>query len=433
MISRYSQIRQQVKKLSELLRAPAHIQKIYSSAWYLCLQLRLPGKTFYLYLGRGGGHEGIWIEEVPIPSILRLRDTWLEWCRKNLTSSLLNDVELDPQDRAIRLRFGHGGRAKDLYLLWAGRSSYFAFNDVSTGDWFIPWGGESSEGFKVFDQVGRTQSARLEESDVPLASIGELLELEKKQLEKLQNPKTKIKSLKRKIEKIQIDLTKIRSWSRFQDWISKQNPEELEGLVEIKFEDLRYKLPVGLSGWQRRDWLFQQAKRLKLAESNQAERLKQTEIELESKLVKASVGANTIKPIRPVWGNVSPLKNKIEKLEDDYDVHSYEGYKIGVGKTAQGNDQLRKSWSKPEDWWIHAASGTSAHAIIKLAVPGQVTPEQIKSSAFLIAKYSGSTASQLEVVLTQVKNVRGVPGKAGMVTYKKSKTLLCDLEEGNFS
>lgn len=433
MISRYSQIRQQVKELSGLLGTPAHIQKIYSSAWYLCLQLRFPGRTLYLYLGRGGGHEGLWLDPSPIPSALRLRDTWLEWCRKNLTSSLLSEVEIDSQDRAIRLRFVHGGVAKDLYILWAGRTSYFAVNYIDSGEWFIPWGGESEEGFKVFDQVGRTTVANTEESSVELPPVSALLQLEKTQLEKLYNPKTKIKSLKRKIDKIQSDLNRIRSWPRFQEWIQKQNPEEFENKTEVKFEDLHYKFPANLSGWQRRDWLFQQTKRLKGAEEKQSLRLIQTEKELESKTTYSSSAENIIKPIRPVWGNVSPVKNKIEKSDQDYEIHTEDNFKVGIGKTAQGNDQLRKNWGKGEDWWVHAAHGTSAHAIIKLNAEGQVSPQQIQRAAFLIAKYSGSEATQIEVVVTQVKNVRGVPGKAGMVTYKKSKTLLCDLAEGKFS
>lgn len=433
MISRYSQILQQVQRLSELLKAPGHVQKIYSTAWYLALQIRLPGRTFYLYLGRGGGHEGLWISEQPTPAELRLRDTWLEWCRKNLTSALLVDAQMDPLDRGLRLSFMRGGEVTDLYILWAGRTSYFASYDRSEKKWFIPWGGIPAEGFDVFNQVGRKANSTPEENAKPLPEMSELLKLEKAQLEKQRTPKAKLKSAKVKIAKIEGDLAKIRQWGSLQDWIAAQDPETFSEQREMTFSDLRYKFPVGLSAWQKRDWLFQQVKRLKLAEVKQAERLREAQETFEKILHSPIPEESTLKPIRPVWKSSAPSKAVSKSEHEEYEVHSIEGCKIGVGRTAQGNDQLRKSWAKAQDWWIHAAHGTSAHAIIKLPAEGVPTPEQIKAAAILIAKRSGTTASQLEVIIALVKNVRGVPGAAGMVTYKKNKTLLCDLGEGTLS
>ena len=91
---------------------------------------------------------------------------------------------------------------------------------------------------------------------------------------------------------------------------------------------------------------------------------------------------------------------------------------------------MRKLWAKSEDWWLHASAGPSAHAIIKLPQVGIPSPEQLTMAARLLAKRSGISATQLEIITTQVKNVRGVTGKPGMVTYKKPKILLCDLSDG---
>lgn len=434
MISRYSQIQQQVQNLSATLgNSPGHVQKIYSTAWYLCLQIRLPGKTFYLYLGRGGGHEGLWLSETPTPAGLRVRDTWLEWCRKNLTSALLVGAEMDPLDRAVKLRFGRGGSVNDFYLLWAGRMSYFAYYEAANEKWFIPWGGEGAKEFEIFNQVGRKEHPPEGPTSAPLPSVEELLKLEVAQLAKQRSPKAKLKSLKVKIGKIEGDLLKIRSWPQFQQWISDCDPEALETQREVTFGELRYKFPEALSAWQKRDWLFQQVKRLKFAEIKQAERLAEAQASLVKLETSTAVEESNLKPIRPVWKSVNSAKPAVKTMEEDYLIHLFEDCRIGLGRSAHGNDQLRKVWATGEDWWVHVAHGTSAHAIIKLARVGQPSVQQIQQAALLIAKHSGSTASQIEVIITTVKNLRGVTGAPGMVTYKKHKTLLCDVSEGSRS
>lgn len=430
MISRYSQIQQQGQVLSGLLRSPGHVQKIHSTAWYLCLQVRLPGKTFYLYLGRGGGHEGLWTSSLPTPAPLRLRDTWLEWCRKNLSSALLLSIDIDPHDRAFRLNFGRGGEISEFYVLYAGRTTFFAFYDGNEKKWFVPWGGAPADGFDVFNEVGRKLASPPAEVAPPYPPIEDLLKLEAAFLERHRTPKAKLKSLKTKIEKIEGDLVKIRQWPNLQSWIEQQDPASYENSREVVMQHLKYKFPQGLNGWQKRDWLFGQVKRLKLAEAKQVVRLHEAQEALEKMHSAPQLEESTLRPIKPIWRSVAPDKVEKKVVQDEYDIHSYGDCRIGVGKSAQGNDQLRKTWASGDDWWVHSLHGTSAHAIIKLPQVGLATPEQIKRAAVLIAKRSGSRASQLEVVVTMVKNVRGVPGAAGMVTYKKNKTLLCDVSEG---
>lgn len=431
MISRYSQILQQARAINELLgSSPGHVQKIYSTARYLALQIRIPRRSFYLFLGRGGGFEGLWMGETAPASPLRLRDTWLEWSRRNLTGSLLLHVEVDENDRALRLRLQREGGVQDFYLLWAGRSSYFAFHRQSAAEWFTSWGGAGGQGFHVFDPVGRRQERAISEEAPVLTAIDQLLLQEKAVLDQQRVPRAKLKSLRVKIGKIEGDIEKIRQWSAFQAWLVALDPSELEGKSTVSFQTLQYKFPSGLSPWQKREWLFGHVKRLRLAEAHQEKRLHETRLELERAVKGDEQVESTLRPIRPVWKGRTAKTEQPKVVTEDYEVISFGTYKIGVGKTATGNDQLRKSWASSEDWWVHAAHGTSAHAVIKLAAPGQVSPKQIREAAFLIAKRSGFPQTQIEVVVTLVKNVRGVPGSAGMVTYKKQKTLLCELSEG---
>lgn len=429
MISRYSQIQQQAAMIGARLRLPGHVQKIYSTAWYLSFQVRVPGDTFSLVLGRGGGHEGLWVGEGAPPSELRVRDTWLEWCRKNITGALLLGVDMDPGDRAIRLRLQKGGQRDDLYIFWAGRTAFFA-NRSGEGNWFFSWGNgnQEADGFEVFDEVGRKNFA-VDSNQVEVSpSIQELYAEEKKSAEKILVPKKKQKSLTMKVAKIQADLAKIQDASLVRAWLDREDPSSLEGLVEFKLGRLKYKFPPSLLGpWQRREWLYGQVKRLKLAEEKQMMRLREAQADLAND-TRPVFKENPLRVARPAWGGVSVAPVAKVVTEEDFVVHQMDAHKVAVGRSAHGNDQIRKLWAKGDDWWVHATHGTSAHAVLKLAREGIPTPEQVTDAARLIAEQSGISAPFLEVLITQVKNVRGVTGKAGMVTYKKEKTLLCRLE-----
>ncbi len=65
--------------------------------------------------------------------------------------------------------------------------------------------------------------------------------------------------------------------------------------------------------------------------------------------------------------------------------------------------------------------------MIKLFNSGVVGPSHLTVAARLIAKQSSIKAGEIDIIFTQLKNVRGVTGTPGMVTYKKEKRLLCDL------
>jgi hypothetical protein len=431
MIARYSQIQQQVTVLAASLSRPGHVQKMYSTSRYLCLQIRVGGKNISLYLGRGGGHEGMWLGEKIPDSFLRLRDRWLEWCRKNFSSSLLLAVSMDPLDRGVAFDMQKGGDKQTFHVAWLGRNCYFACFDHATKKWFTSWKGsfEGVAGFEIFDEIGRKSFHDVTLAP-PLTSIEILLKDEDLHARKGAVPKQKIKSLRTKISRIKQDLARIAQWDEFQSWLSSLDPASLDPLEKIQHGDLSYKFPKGLSAWQKRDWAFGQIKRLRSVESLQQGRLQESEQLLAEMEAGKEITENPLRPQGPVWKNVSASQTAAITNEGDYSIHALEGFKVGVGASAQGNDQMRKLWAKSEDWWLHASAGPSAHAIIKLPQEGIPSPEQLTKAARLLAKRSGISATQLEIITTQVKNVRGVTGKPGMVTYKKPKILLCDLSDG---
>jgi predicted ribosome quality control (RQC) complex YloA/Tae2 family protein len=429
MIARYSQIKQQVEMISQTLIRPGHIQKIFSTSRYLCFQVRVPGKNISIYLGRGGGCEGLWLGDAIPSSFLRKRDRWLEWCRKNFSSSLILNVRMDSLDRGIVFETQKAGIIHSFYVSWVGRHCYFALHNSEDQTWFTSWSA-SQEGlpsFAIFDEVGRRQVEDRITNEDPIG-ISKLLEEELILAKRTAKPKQKIKSLKIKISKISGDLRKITQWKKMQETIEKVDPTIFETETHFVLADLKYKFPKALSSWQKRSWLFDQVKRLKDAEKLQQVRLIEAEAELKKLETKSEVTENLLTVIGPNWKQHEAEKKESKKAEQgDFQIHALDDCKIAIGLSAQGNDQMRKTWAKSDDWWVHAANGTSAHAIIKLEKSGIPNPNHLKLAAVLIAKQSGISATELEVISTAVKNVRGVSGTAGMVTYKKSKKLLCRL------
>jgi hypothetical protein len=203
MIARYSQIKQQVEMIAQTLIRPGHIQKIFSTSRYLCFQVRVPGKNISIYLGRGGGCEGVWLGAAVPSSFLRKRDRWLEWCRKNFSSSLMLNIKMDPLDRGVVFETQKAGVLHSFYVSWVGRNCYFALHNSEDQMWFTSWSApkEGLSSFAIFDEVGRRQVEDRNTNEVP-CQIADLLEEELSLAKRMAKPKQKIKSLKTKISKI---------------------------------------------------------------------------------------------------------------------------------------------------------------------------------------------------------------------------------------
>jgi predicted ribosome quality control (RQC) complex YloA/Tae2 family protein len=197
----------------------------------------------------------------------------------------------------------------------------------------------------------------------------------------------------------------------------------LEDLYELKVDDQKIKFEGNLNSYERRNLLFQKIKKLKKGESILSERLSSLEEEMQGK--QAEKHFQGLPLIRPVWGDELPVvKDELQHQKEDYKTFHYNEFKIGVGTSAQGNDQLRSRWASREDLWIHLDGLKSAHAVIKIT-GGTITPEILNLGASIVAHFSHFSGEWIPVIYTQVKNVKGVTGAPGMVIYKKEKHLRC--------
>lgn len=432
MIQYYLDLQNQVKAVRDKELAGGQIQKIYSTAFYLSLAIRTPGKTWYLYLGRGGGYEGIWLHDQQPPSELRKKDNFLEYFRRHLSSCSLLDLELDKQDRIIRLAYQKFGEVHSLLLFWRARKLYFAhhFQEEPQAPFklLLSWRGkaitppeEITDLYELFDEVGRRADMNHDLRAPKFPPMGELLqeELNAGALKKLTSRPS---SLQRKRENIEDDLRRARQWKRLQEMLDQG--ASLEG-YELKIGDHKIKFEGELNPYERRNVVFQKIKKLRRGEDILSGRLKEVEDELGGKAPKEAV-ISTLAIIKPVWGKEEAESvTTVKDQRSDFRVIKGPGFQLGVGETSHGNDQLRSKWATKEDIWFHLDGQKSAHLIVKVPSGQHLDPETINVAASILAYFSHFSGDWIPIIYTQVKNLKGVTGAPGMVIYKKEKHLSC--------
>lgn len=401
----------QIEELNNLKLTGGQIQKIYSSSRYIDFQVRIPGKTIHLLMGRGKGFEGLWTTDLSVPSYLRARDHFLEYLRKHLTSKRIFKIQLDEDDRIIQVILNKDGE-ESFFFFYRGRDLLFAH--FAEKEVFLSWSGKKINcdhcDFSLFDEVGRSVVDSTGPSEIALAE--ELINEEKKALSSLakREEKKSAKKIKRKIENIAKDLEKVSHWRNLEEFINQSNLEELPKktvLFDLKFHFVKE------GHYARRSEIFDKIKKLKNIEKHLATRLDEAKQQKEKK---HSTELTNIKPIAPVWLR-NQKKSESEKIvTDGFKLFQYDEYEIGLGLNSQGNDQLRSKWAKKEDIWVHLDGATSAHVIIKLKSKDADIMKALKEAAKLIG-----TSSEIDIIFTKVKNLKSVKGQAGKVIYSKEK------------
>ncbi|WP_408098454.1 NFACT RNA binding domain-containing protein [Peredibacter sp. HCB2-198] len=432
MIQYYLDLEKQVKNIKEKALSQGQIQKIYSTAYFISLSIRAPGKTWHLFFGRGGGQEGLWLHDSPPPSELRRKDNFLEYLRRHLSSCSFLDVSLDKFDRIVKISYQKFGEEQSFLLFWKGRKLYFLhhYQDQPEtpfklllswrGKAFVP-GLEIDDLYSYFDEIGRHHDMKHDMASAGIPGMEKLLEDELK-TSALKGMNSAPTFLQRKKENIEDDLRRTRQWEKLQTILDKG--ESLD-MYELKVGDHKIKFEGELNPYERRNLLFQKIKKLKRGETILSERLQSVTEQLAG--TKTTVTKTSTIPItRPVWGEEkSPTFQPPKNSADEYKILSLENCQIGVGLNSQGNDQLRNKWAGKEDYWIHLDGQKSSHVVIKLPQGHALDPQILNLGASIVAHFSHFNADWIPIIYTQVKNLKGVSGAAGMVIYKKEKHLQC--------
>ncbi len=432
MIQDYQIITNQINDFPAKSGSP--IQKIFSTSRYLAISLRSPGKTHWIYLGRGAGYEGLWFADKQPESSLRVvKDQLLQYVRKYLTGGIFHSIELDQSDRIIKLNFIKWGQINSFFYFYRGRESIFAsriFEDTKEINFSSFHGYVDREiDFDLFDEIGRAE-LESKKSNRKNLEIIDLLVKEKKD-RSLNNVK-RTKFIKRKVKNIEGDLAKMLSIPKIEQkvnaWMlslqSGGQVPELEETSKVVLHGFKFKFAKDVSSFKKIDKIFQKVKRLKKAKELLSKRLNDSKgLLVETKREDVLLSQ---KIILPIW-NRKKLKVK-EKLNADYSEIEFEGYKVAIGKDARSNDHLRKSWAKKDDWWFHVENQPSAHAYVKDLNGQLINPEICKMIAGHLKVATKLKSSEISLIYTQVKNLKGVKGVAGSVFFKKEKRITCYLD-----
>lgn len=104
----------------------------------------------------------------------------------------------------------------------------------------------------------------------------------------------------------------------------------------------------------------------------------------------------------------------------------FEGFSIWVGKSAQGNDDMLRGYTKKDDVWLHARMVPGSHVLIKTLGLKSIPLSVLETAASLAAFYSKNKNESLAPVIhTEAKYVRKVKGSpAGSVMVEKEKVLM---------
>lgn len=423
MIQTYNDISQEIQYFQTIFEGTAQIQKIYSSSYYISIQVRLPGRNHFIVLGRGHGQEGLWNSDKQIESFLRKRDRFLEYLRKFLSSSVLQSIEQDSKDRIIKLTYRRLGQRHVMMFFYCGRELYFAnrfFNEKKhTRELFCSWKGTQDDDleisdFDIFDEIGRKE-VQEKNKFTENRKFSTLIKQELKKAEATALGGKSLKFLKRKKKKIQEDIKNIQLIPELEKLTQLEDLTTLPmknkvGTIKLNFKEKEH--------FKRRDEVFKKIKKLKKAKGILELRLQDTETKL-LQIGKKNNLQNTLKTITPQWMNKREVEAEV-KTEASYKTLKYNGLDLAIGTSARGNDEIRKNWAKKDDIWFHLDGDKSPHIIVKLK--GKILDDEIFNLVSVcMQKFGKIEAQEVGLIYTPVKNLKGVKGSPGKVIYKKEK------------
>ncbi len=440
------QDRAQLIKASDLIleelrldENPCFIQKISGSAWTVSLHLRIPGQSFLLCLGRGHGREGVLLEKSPTPAPIRQKDQFVELMRANLVGARVAQIGVDRKDRILQLTYQKWGQRNELMLFWKGRQLYFALKTFQKKtesflilrSWRVghePIAAESESLFEIFDEIGRKELEVRSERAAPVF-FGQLWwNQEVEQLKVLAAQSEQTKRYRKTKEKIERDLKKLQRWKMLSEHLMISHDGIPEGDLQISGNTIP--TPSGLNPFQRRDFLFEKAKKWRSLVSLQEKRLAEFE---KKELKKRSLkDRDHIKIVRPVWNQkktggvvqseTGPQSKKEEQLRSDVVFIRSEHCQLALGKSATANQWLRSHWAKKDDIWVHIQDRPSAHVFLKLSGPLEMM--FLSQAANMLARHHKLTYDLIPILYTRVRFLRAVKDRPGTLNYRKEKRIL---------
>lgn len=387
----------------------------------MCFQTRFKGKTLYLYFGRGAVYQGFDFSESKIPAGMRIQDRYLQFARKYWRGMRLLKLTVSKKDKVLSLYGVKEGRAIAILFFWRGRDLFFAHEitgEVSV-ELFQSWEGKQTLPKEAYEKLDLSDifnglgfdgvETRDKLNDFSIEEYLDTLTREEEVGEAVRNKKRKT------LEKMKEEL------KRFDvlDYLERKTGEDLENVKSIG--DGRFKVRfTGIEGhFKKRELLFNKIKAWRKSQNMLRSRVDDLTLDLGKSGQKKKVLYKG-KIVEPVW-NFKVQKKELQKKEK-YIEFIYREVKCYLGRTALENDFIRKELAKKDDWWIHLEGYKSGHLFVKNEI-NELLPRDLEILASALVELNGLSLREIPIIFTQVKNLKGVKGIAGMVNYKKEKHL----------
>ena len=394
-----------------------------STPHFLCLQCRIPGKTYYLYIGRGAQYQGFDYNEKKAPAQLRVQDKFLQFARHYWRGLKIISCEVSSKDRVLIFKGIKENTLQEIYFFWRGRDLFFSHVKYldSEIEVFRSWEGKVKELWdenmtleleNLFDDLGYGE-VDFGDKDNDL-DISDYLVSDEEGEEEGRPAKGYQKRMKtlNKMKGELVLLNGVDNLKKYTEIDLGDYKEVGEGRFRVNFK--------GLEGhFKKREYLFDKIKSWTKSRRMLQERIKKIEnVEAEARVQKKSLGDQKI--VQPIWKH-EKTKSAVT-AESKYIKLNFRGVTCYLGRTATENDYIRKQFAKKEDIWIHLEGYKSGHMIVK-SDNFTAGPEELTILSSALVELNGIEIQDLPIIFTQVKNLKGVKGTPGMVTYKKEKHL----------
>lgn len=384
----------------------------------MCLAIRFPGKTKVLYIGRGGKFQGIFLADKLPPAFLRVQDKFLDYLRKYIVGSKLGKMHLGDFEKVCMLPF----RAKhsENSFAFAYKENQLVFAKAEYEIVYCSWNNSTIESGNILKTIESYLDVDHSHPHEDEETIENYLKEESKKASGQIVQKKKVKFLDRKKKNIQGDLTKVGNWKLLEEDVLNDEVVFEDHKQTIRGHEIKYE--SGMNQWQKRDSLFKKIKKLKKAEEILSLRL----TEVVSELEQVNSGdfefeVTKEKPIAIGWQStqghkkINPDKFKIK----DFKLKNITG---AMGLDAQSNDHLRNGASK-DHYWFHIENFTSAHLLLKTDDISHLLTEDYEAIGSIIRDFSNLEITEIPLIYSQLKYIKGAKGVQGKVLIKKPKYL----------
>jgi predicted ribosome quality control (RQC) complex YloA/Tae2 family protein len=399
------------------------LQKAYTTPHFLVFSVRFPGKSVHVYIGRGNQYQGIYLSEKAPPSYLRVQDRLLDYARKFLVGTRLGKCEVDEKYMFSLFHFKTDHTDNSFSFGYKDRQLFFL--KQSKDDVYTSWNGETRNERNILKLVDEIQPDRGKSQSRKIPTIESYLEEEAKKNGGKPLQKKKEKFLARKLENITRDFEEVKNWKKLESDLLNDKINLDQDIDEVNLYGQRIKFHGMNSPWMKRDLLFKKIKKLKKAEEILETRLKETEIEFEKvKSGEFDLDVTKEKVIQPLW--ITHAKSNSKAVNKDFNYKEFKIKNISgvIALDASSNDFIRTQAHK-EHYWFHVENYPGSHCILKTEDFAQLGLLELEAIASLLRDFSRLNITEIPVLYSQLKNIKGIKGSKGEVIVKKPKHLRC--------